>query len=86
MKLESKKVLTFGEAVEYMGISKSCLYKLTSQKLIPHYKPNGKMIFFDREEVENYLLSIRIKPQSEIEVEANTYIVTGKHRRGNDVR
>ena len=86
MKFESKKVLTFGEAVEYMGISKSCLYKLTSQKLIPHYKPNGKMIFFDREEVENYLLSIRIKPQSEIEVEANTYIVTGKHRRGNDVR
>jgi excisionase family DNA binding protein len=79
--MESKKVLTFEEATAYMGISKSCLYKMTSQKTVPHYKPNGKMIFFDREELEAYLLSVRVKPQSEIEEEASTYVVTGKHKK-----
>jgi len=79
METLSKKVLTFDEAASYTGISKSCLYKMTSQKIVPHYKPNGKMIFFDREELEAYLLSVRVKPQSEIEEAASTYVVTGKH-------
>lgn len=79
METVSKKVLTFEEAANYMGVSKSFLYKATSQKLISHYKPNGKMIFFDREELEAYLLSVRVKPQSEIEEAASTYVVTGKH-------
>lgn len=77
--METKKVLTFEEAANYTGMSKSCLYKLTSQKIVPHYKPNGKMIYFDREELENFLLSVRVKPQSEIDEAASTFIVTGKH-------
>ena len=80
--MEVKKVLTFEEAASYMGMSKSCLYKMTSQKIVPHYKPNGKMIYFDREELEAYLLSVRVKPQSEIEEAASTYVVTGKHGGG----
>ena len=75
-----KKVLTFDEAANYMGMSKSCLYKLTSQKIVPHYKPNGKMIYFEREELETYLLSVRVKTQSEIDEAASTYVVTGKHK------
>lgn len=77
--MENKKVLTFEEAAQYTGISKSTLYKMTSQKIVPHYKPNGKMIFFDREELEAYLLSVRVKPESEIEEAASTFLVTGKH-------
>lgn len=75
----SKKVLTFEEAAQFTGISKSCLYKMTSQKTIPHYKPMGKLIFFDRDELEKFILSVRIKPQSEIEEAASSYVVTGKH-------
>jgi hypothetical protein len=55
---------------------------MTSQKQVPHYKPNGKMIFFDLLELETYLLSARVKPQSEIEAAASTYVVTGKHKGG----
>ena len=58
--LTTKKVLTFDEAARYMGMSKSCLYKMTSQKIVPHYKPNGKMIFFEREEIEKWILSSKI--------------------------
>ena len=58
--LTTKKVLTFDEAARYMGMSKSCLYKMTSQKIVPHYKPNGKMIFFEREEIEKWILRSKI--------------------------
>jgi excisionase family DNA binding protein len=81
METLSKRVLSFEEAASYMGVSKSWLYKATAQKLISHYKPNGKMIFFDREELEAYLLSVRVKPQSEIDEAASTYVVTGKHKK-----
>ena len=77
----NKKVLTFNEAADYMGMSKSCLYKMTSQKIVPHYKPNGKMIFFDLEEIENYLLSVRVKPQREIEEEADKHVAVKNRKR-----
>lgn len=78
---ESKKVLTFDEAAEYTGLSKSYLYKMTSQRVVPHYKPNGKLIFFEREELEKWLLSTRVTPQQEINEAAQTYVTTGKHGR-----
>lgn len=80
MEAVSKKVLTLDEAAQYTGLSKSYLYKLTSQKVIPHYKPNGKLIFFEREELEKWLLGVRVTPQTEIEEAAQTYVVTGKHK------
>ncbi|MCQ2077608.1 MAG: helix-turn-helix domain-containing protein, partial [Bacteroidaceae bacterium] len=43
----SKNVLSFDEASKFLSLSKSYLYKLTSAGLIPHYKPQGKMIYFE---------------------------------------
>ena len=81
--METKKVLTFNETANYMGISKSCLYKMTMNRTIPHYKPNGKMIYFERDEIEAYLLSVRIKPQTEIETGASKYVLTSNKKGGN---
>lgn len=33
------------------GLSKDYLYHLTSERVILFHKPNGKKIFFDKEEV-----------------------------------
>lgn len=52
----TKKVLTFLEACRYLGISESLLYKLTSTKEVPHYKPRGKMLYFDKEELDHWLM------------------------------
>lgn len=41
----TKEVLSSSEVCEFLGISESYLYRLTSSKQIPYYKPNGKMIF-----------------------------------------
>lgn len=51
----TKEVLTGDEAARYMGISKSYLYKLTMSLEIPHYKPMGKMCYFNRKEIEAWL-------------------------------
>jgi len=55
MDITTKNVLNFEEAVEYTGMKASYLYKLTSTGRIPHYKPYGKMIYFRREELEEFL-------------------------------
>lgn len=53
---EAKTAFTVAEACEYMGITESHLYKLTSSGRIPHYKPTGKLIYFDRSELDDWLL------------------------------
>jgi excisionase family DNA binding protein len=64
MDISTKNVLNFEEAVEYTGMKASYLYKLTSTGRIPHYKPYGKMIFFRREELEEFLTRKADKKQS----------------------
>lgn len=64
--LSQKSVLTSQEASAYLGISLSKLYKLTMEKKIPHYKPNGKLNYFERAEIEAWALQNRIATNSEI--------------------
>ncbi|MFC4220083.1 helix-turn-helix domain-containing protein [Flagellimonas marina] len=60
--IANKEVLTFDEACDYTGISRSYLYKLTAAGQIPHSKPNGKLIFFEREKIVSWLLQNHRKP------------------------
>ncbi|ADF52157.1 MULTISPECIES: helix-turn-helix transcriptional regulator [Flavobacteriaceae] len=73
--LGSKQVLTLDEACEYTGISRSYLYKLTSAGIVPHSKPNGKLIFFDINRLNEWLLQNNRKSKSEIQNEALSYIL-----------
>jgi excisionase family DNA binding protein len=73
-----KNVLSFAEAVKFLNVSASYLYKLTSQHEIPHSKPRGKMLYFDRQELETWLLQNRITTKQEIEQQANDYCVTSR--------
>lgn len=63
----SKSVLTADEAAKYMGVSKSTLYKLTMKRVVPHSKPNGKLCFFNRVELEKWLLSNRVATADELQ-------------------
>jgi len=71
----SKEVLTFEEACDYTGISRSYLYKLTAASEIPHSKPNGKMIYFERAKLNAWLTQNRRKSKFEIEQEALAYVM-----------
>ena len=76
--LFQKPILNFQEAVIYIDLSPSYLYKLTCKGEIPFYKPQGKKIFFRREELENWLLRHRNKTNDELSQEAATKVVLNK--------
>ncbi len=69
----TKEVLTSDEAAKYMGVSKSYLYKLTMRQQIPHFKPMGKMCYFNRQELEQWLQSNRVATNTEIEQQAQAF-------------
>jgi len=71
----TKEVLTSDEAARYMGVSKSYLYKLTMNQQIPHYKPMGKMCYFNRLELEQWLQNNRVATAAEIEQRAQAYCI-----------
>lgn len=74
----TKEVLTSDEAAKYCGFSKSYLYKLTMGRKIPHFKsPTGKMCYFNRLELEQWLQGVRVATESEISQKAQSYCLKG---------
>ena len=69
----TKAVLTVDEAARYMGIAKSTLYKMMMRREIPYSKPNGKVCFFDRLELEAWLMSNRMATADELQDKAQAY-------------
>lgn len=55
MSIQQKDVLNLKEACQYLDISASHLYKLTSTRQIPHFCPQGKKLYFEREALKEWL-------------------------------
>jgi excisionase family DNA binding protein len=72
--LLQKTLLNFTEACMYLDVSKSYLYKLTSTRQIPHFCPQGKKLYFKREELNTWLQRNRKSSADEIEQMAAEYI------------
>lgn len=70
----TKNVLNFDEVMLLTGLSKSHLYKLTSANLIPYYKPNGKLMYFNRAEIEDWMQKNRNTTKSEIEEKVEKHL------------
>lgn len=51
----TKDILNMKEVCQYLDISQSHLYKLTCSGEIPHFKPRGKMIFFEKKELIEWI-------------------------------
>ena len=77
---QTEKPLTLNEAAQYLDISKSYIYKLTCSNKIPHYKPQGKKIYFDKSELDSWLMTNPVKSTADIEQKADDYLVNGGKR------
>ena len=76
----AKTILTLEEVAKYTNYSKSYIYKLTSRREIPCYKPNGKQLYFKRTEIDEWLLTNREMTNKEIESEVATKSVLQQKR------
>ncbi len=67
--LAGKDLLTIDELAMYSGLAKLYIYKLTSQRKIPFYKPRGKQVYFKRTEIDQWLTTNRVATNEEIQTE-----------------
>ncbi len=72
--LLQKEILSLQEACIYLCISQSYMYKLTSSRKIPHYSPMGKLIFFKRTELDEWVFKNRRSTLEEINSEASSFL------------
>ena len=70
----SKEVLNLEEAAAFLGVKKSTLYKMTHLSQVPYYKPAGKLIFFEKSALLDWVRSVKVKSEDEIREEAAMHL------------
>ena len=73
--LSTKEILNLHEAALFLDISRSHLYKLTSQKQIPHFCPQGKKLYFRRDDLQNWLQRNRQEVEETVEERVNNLTI-----------
>lgn len=69
-----KEIMSVNDLAEMLQLSKSAIYKLTFNRVIPFYKPAGKMMYFKHSEIMAWINKGRVEPANE--VLTNHYIQT----------
>lgn len=54
--MEEKKFFDVPKLAEYIHLSKSCIYKMVSNKSIPHIKV-GTRTLFERNQIDNWVIN-----------------------------
>lgn len=80
--LAAKDVFNIDDVCMYTGFSKGFVYRLTHERRIPFYKSGGKMLFFRRNEINDWLCKHRTATNEEIESAAAAYVVNHPVRKG----
>ena len=81
---QTNQLISTAEAAKFLGIKVSYLHKLMMRRVIPYYKPyykpNGKLCFFDKAELEAWMKNVRVASQAELDQQAQKYIINRSKR------
>lgn len=66
----AKEVLNLEEASAFLGIAKSTLYKMTHTNRLPYFKPAGKLIFFEKQALLDWVKGAKALSEEELREEA----------------
>ncbi|MDM1404499.1 helix-turn-helix transcriptional regulator [Myroides marinus] len=78
--IQQKEMINVQELSDYIGMSTSSIYKLVYNNVIPFYKPNGKILYFDREEINTWLRQNKSQSASQIEQQALEYSLKNRKK------
>lgn len=78
--IQQKEMLNVQELSEYIGMSTSSIYKLVYNNIIPFYKPNGKILYFDREEINTWLRQNKSQSITQIQQQALDYSLKNRKK------
>jgi len=74
----STAYMSLAEAATYLKICKSTLYKKTSLRELPYYKPGGKLILFLKEDLDDYMNKSKVLTKNEIETNYLSHLINSK--------
>ena len=80
LNLGAKKMLTVNEAAAMLQISPDRVYHYVSAREIPHYRNKCRRIWFDKEELEQWMRAERVTPDYELMDKAAEY-TAGKNNK-----
>ncbi len=75
--LKNKEILNLEEMAVLLGYKKGTLYQLTHLNAIPFSRPNGRLIFFERSRILEWLRNHEV-PMDEIFMTANPRAVLAR--------
>ena len=76
----AKEVLNLEEASSFLGIAKSTLYKLTGSNSLPYFKPAGKLIFFEKQALLDWVRGAKALSEEELKAEAASRLEMLNHK------
>lgn len=76
--MHQKEILSFREAVVYLDISDSFLYKLTSNRAITFSKPNGGKLYFKKTDLDDWMTKNELKSVRVLEDEIDNHLKNRK--------
>lgn len=71
----AKEVMTLKEAAIFLGMTNSSLYKMTHNKVLPYYRPNGKMVYFEKSELLKWVRQAPVASATQIREQADNIIM-----------
>ena len=71
----NKEILSVEELEKYTGFKKSYIYHLVHYSKIPYSKPNGKYLFFQKSEIDEWLLKNKSLSDDQIQAKAREYVL-----------
>lgn len=76
---KDRKTMTVDEVAAFTGLAKGTIYIKTMRGLIPHYK-RDKRVFFERDEIEAWLLENKRITTAEAAQQADKYLASKSKR------
>lgn len=70
-----QRVFDLNDFCQYTGIGKQTAYRLTSRGEVPHSK-RGKRLYFDKAQVDAWLLANHVGGSAEADRKATEYVLT----------
>ncbi len=81
-----KEYLTVQEAADFLGLSSSQIYKMTSKHEVPVYKPNGKTVFLRRDDLNRWMSRNKVLSEEEMEEYAMTQMTNLSKRYNHKIK
>ncbi len=74
------EIMNTKQLTEYLSVSKSTIYKFTNSRAFPYYK-NGKVVYFKKQDVDEWITKGRVKTKDELIQEADSILELLKKKR-----